>query len=189
MEACFLPGFIREVVLKHRNLDHVSFGHDVETAYLMLEASEALGNHNDAKTLAVGKKMVDHALHNGWDEKLGGFYDEGYYFKDKPGITIINKSKNWWAQAEGLNTLLMLSDFYPDDAMQYYRHFTKLWQYVQTYMIDHTYGDWYEEGLDNEPQRKTALKAHIWKGTYHNFRALRNCIERIEKDEGNATGK
>ena len=178
-----------EIVLKHRNMDHVSFGHDVETAYLMLEASEALGNHNDLKTLAVGKKMVDHALRNGWDEKLGGFYDEGYYFKDKPGVTIINKSKNWWAQAEGLNTLLMLSDFYPDDAMQYYRHFTKLWQYVQTYMIDHMYGDWYEEGLDNERQRKTALKAHIWKGTYHNFRALSNCIKRIEKDEAAAAGK
>ena len=40
-------------------------------------------------------------------------------------------------------------------------------------------GDWYEEGLDNEPQRKTALKSHIWKGTYHNFRALMNCINRI----------
>ncbi len=170
-----------QVIMKHKNLDHVSFGHDVETAYLMLEASEALGNHNDATTLAVGKKMVDHALHNGWDTTLGGFYDEGYYFKDKPGITIINKSKNWWAQAEGLNTLLMLSEFYPADTMQYYQHFTKLWQYVQTYLIDHTYGDWYEEGLDNEPQRKTALKAHIWKGTYHNFRALSNCITRLEK--------
>ena len=169
-----------ETILKHRYIDHVSFGHDVETAYLMLEAAEALGNHNDPKTLAIGKKMVDHALRNGWDSSLGGFYDEGYYFKNKPGITIINKSKNWWAQAEGLNTLLMLSYFYPDDPMKYYAHFTRLWQYVQTYMIDHTYGDWYEEGLDNEPQRKTALKAHIWKATYHNFRALRNCIKRIE---------
>jgi cellobiose epimerase len=155
----------------------------------MLEASEALGNHNDPRTLAVGKKMVDHALRNGWDDTLGGFYDEGYYFKKKSGITIINKGKNWWAQAEGLNTLLMLSDLYPDDTMQYYRHFTTLWQYVQTYLIDHTYGDWYEEGLDNEPQRKTALKAHIWKGTYHNFRALSNCIKRIEKNSGTSTGK
>lgn len=178
-----------QVILKHKNLDHVSFGHDVETAYLMLEASGALGNHNDPKTLAVGKKMVDHALRNGWDKVLGGFYDEGYYFRNKPGISIINKSKNWWAQAEGLNTLLMLSDFYPNDTMKYYQHFTKLWQYVQTYMIDHTYGDWYEEGLDNEPQRKTALKAHIWKGTYHIFRALRNCIRRIEKDSGAQTEK
>jgi mannobiose 2-epimerase len=167
-------------ILKHRTLDHVSFGHDVETAYLMQEATETLGNSHDTKTLAIGKKMVDHALRNGWDNALGGFYDEGYYFKDKPGCTIINKSKNWWAQAEGLNTLLIMSQLYPADSMHYLQHFFKLWDYVQTYLIDHEHGDWYEEGLDNEPQRKTALKAHIWKTTYHNFRALSNCIKRID---------
>lgn len=170
-----------QVIMEHKNLDHVSFGHDVETAYLMQEATEALGNHHDAKTLATGKKMVDHALHNGWDNNLGGFYDEGYYFKDKAGCTIINKSKNWWAQAEGLNTLLIMSQLYPNDSMHYLQHFFKLWEYVQTYLIDHEYGDWYEEGLDNEPARKTALKAHIWKGSYHNFRALSNCIRRLDE--------
>jgi mannobiose 2-epimerase len=41
------------IILKHRNLDHVSFGHDVETAFLMLEASHTLGIHNDTKTLTV----------------------------------------------------------------------------------------------------------------------------------------
>ena len=49
----------------------------------MQEADETLNGKASAKTLAVGKKMVDHALHNGWDDSLGGFYDEGYYFKDK----------------------------------------------------------------------------------------------------------
>ena len=167
-------------VLQHKNLDHVSFGHDVETAYLMQEATEALGNEHDTKTLAIGKKMVDHALRNGWDDSLGGFYDEGYYFKDKPGITIINKSKNWWAQAEALNTLLIMAQLYPNDPMHYLQLFYKEWDYVQKYLIDHEHGDWYEEGLDNEPERKTALKAHIWKGSYHNFRALMNCINRID---------
>ena len=37
------------IILQHRNLNHVSFGHDVETAYLMLEASEALGKKEDKK--------------------------------------------------------------------------------------------------------------------------------------------
>jgi len=68
------------VILKHRNLDHVSFGHNVETAYLMLEASHILGIKHDALTNRIAKKMVDDALKNGWDNKVGGFYDEGYYF-------------------------------------------------------------------------------------------------------------
>ncbi len=183
----FTPGWVpvsfrdssEAVILKHKNSDHVSFGHDVETAYLMLEASHALGLKNDTATLIVGKRMLDHALHNGWDKTIGGFYDEGYYFKNRDTISIIFDSKNWWAQAEGLNTLLLMADRFPNDKIQYYEKFKQLWNYVQTYMIDHVNGDWYEEGLDKEPQRKTALKGHIWKGTYHNLRALNNCIQRL----------
>ncbi len=168
------------VILKHKNLDHVSFGHDVETAYLMEEAAVALGKKNDLKTFRIGKKMVDHALKNGWDNSIGGFYDEGYYFKGSDTISIILDSKNWWAQAEGLNTLLIMADRYPTDTMHYYRKFTLLWNYVKSFLIDHENGDWYEEGIDKEPQRKTALKGHIWKGTYHTYRALANCIERLK---------
>jgi len=52
---------------------------------------------------------------------------------------------------------------------------------VQNYLIDHQYGDWYEEGLDKEPERKTAAKGHIWKATYHNYRALSNCVDRLRQ--------
>lgn len=173
--------FADSIVLKHRNLDHVSFGHDVETAFLLLEASHALGIKNDIKTLRVAKRMVDHALQHGWDNKAGGFYDEGYYFKNKPGITIIKETKNWWAQAEALNTLLLMADRFPDDKMQYFRKFKQLWHYAQTYLIDHEYGDWYEGGLDKEPQKRKALKGHIWKATYHQYRALSHCIQQLRK--------
>jgi len=171
----------KEFILQHKSLNHVSFGHDVEIAYLMLEASHVLGLKNDTRTLTVAKRLIDHALQNGWDNKLGGFYDEGYYFKDSSKIAIIKDSKNWWTQAEGLNTLLLMADRFPNDKMGYYEHFKKMWQYIQTYIIDHNYGDWYEEGLDREPERKTALKGHIWKATYHQSRALFNCIEQLKK--------
>jgi mannobiose 2-epimerase len=167
-------------IRRNKTIEHVSFGHDVETAYLMLEASHALGLKNDALTMSVGKRMVDHALKNGWDRKLGGFYDEGYYFKDKPGITILLESKNWWAQAEGLNTLLLMADHFPNDPMRYFDRFKDLWKYINSYIIDHEHGDWYEEGLDKEPERKTALKGHIWKATYHQFRALANCVKGLK---------
>ncbi|HEY6506061.1 MAG TPA: AGE family epimerase/isomerase [Chitinophagaceae bacterium] len=171
------------VILQHRNIDHVSFGHDIETAYLMLEASHVLGIKNDTMTMIIAKRMVDHALQYGWDSKTGGFYDEAYYFKNKTGITIIKDSKNWWAQAEGLNTLLLMADHFPDDPMQYFEKFRMMWQYIQTYLIDHVNGDWYEEGLDTRPERKTALKGHIWKGTYHHLRSLSNCVQRLRHKE------
>ena len=171
----------RDFILHHHNLDYVSFGHDVETAYLMLEASQALGYKNDSITLMTGKKLVDHALKNGWDKQVGGFYDEGFYFKGDSVITILKESKNWWAQAEGLNTLLLMSDYFPHDPHQYFEKFKTLWTYTQTYLIDHQWGDWYDEGLDKSPERRTALKSQIWKATYHNYRSLSNCVDRLNK--------
>jgi len=82
-----------------------------------------------------------------------------------------------------LNTLLMLADYFPYDPMRYYDQFKKLWKYTQTYLIDHQYGDWYEEGLDKSPERRIALKGHIWKGTYHHFRSLSNCVHRLRGDK------
>lgn len=168
---------------KYKSIDHVSFGHDIETAYLMLEAEHVLGKkHNDA-ILQLGKKMVDHSLDNGWDNAVGGFYDEGFYFKDKPGITILADTKNWWAQAEGLNTLLLMSEHFSNDPHKYYDKFLQLWQYTQTYLIDHEHGDWYQGGLDKQPQYKLALKGQIWKCTYHNLRSLINCSARLIPDK------
>jgi mannobiose 2-epimerase len=166
-------------VLRHRKLDHISFGHDVETAFLLIEASHALGRVKDSQTFIVAKRMVDHALKNGWDNKSGGFFDEGYYFKNRKNITIIRPTKNWWAQAEGLNALLLMADLFPHDRMQYFEKFKKQWEYINTYLIDHVYGEWYSEGLDKSPDVKTSLKGHIWKGNYHQYRALQNCVNRL----------
>jgi mannobiose 2-epimerase len=167
------------VIEQHHQLDHVSFGHDVETAFLMLEASHVLGNKDDQKTLAVAKKMVDQALKLGWDQEKGGFYDEGYYFKD--GYRVTHRTKNWWAQAEGLNSLLLFHELYPDDPMDYYGKFLHLWEYTDTYLIDHEHGDWYSGGLDQQPEYKTANKGGIWKGIYHHYRSLDAVIKRLEK--------
>ncbi|WP_163379276.1 AGE family epimerase/isomerase [Cyclobacterium sp. SYSU L10401] len=165
----------RSAIEKHHNIDHVSYGHDVETAYLMMEASHVLGLTNDYKTWEIGKKMVDHALMHGWDGQSGGFYDGGYYFPEEDAPEIVKDTKNWWAQAEGLNTLLIMADLYPDDPMEYFAKFKQQWNYIQQNLIDHAYGGWYSGGLDKQPELKNGQKGHIWKTAYHNFRSLHNC--------------
>ncbi len=171
-----------EVRKKNWVLDHISFGHDVETAYLMLEASETAGLENDTLTLRKAKKMVDHSIETGWDKQLGGFYEAGYYFKNQNTVTIIKDTKNWWAQAEGLNSLLMMSELFPDDPHNYKALFLKEWEYINTYLIDHEHGGWYPNGIDKEPKEKLAMKAQIWKGNYHTSRSLMNCMKRLKKN-------
>jgi cellobiose epimerase len=167
---------------KNYEYDHVSFGHDVETAYLMLEASEALGIKNDTTTLRIAKKMVDHALKNGWDKEHGGLFDGGYYFTANGPISIIRKTKEWWAQGEALNSFLMMSELFPNDEMLYYGKFYQQYGYIEKYLIDHQYGGWYWGGTDIVPGLLYAPKASIWKANYHTSRALINCITRLKQE-------
>ena len=173
-----------EIRKKNYGLDHVSFGHDYETAFLMLEASHALGLKNDITTLKKAKKMIDHAIENGWDNSNGGFFDEGYYFeengksRERDKCEIIKETKVWWAQAEGLNALLLFSKIFPGEK-KYYELFLQLWDYIKKYLIDHENGDWYWGSLEKEPFYIAEPKGTIWKGTYHTGRALMNCIKML----------
>jgi len=175
-----------DVRKENYGLDHVSFGHDYETAFLMLEASHVLGLEHDTKTAAIAKKMLDHALAWGWDKSVGGFYDGGYYFKGEDRCTIIKDTKNWWAQAEGLNALLLFSRIFP--GQDYYTRFLEQWEYVKKYIVDNENGDWFEGGIDKEPHFKTGLKSHIWKCTYHTGRSLMNCIGSLSEKEEMRSG-
>ena len=162
-------------------LDHVSFGHDIETAYLLLEAEEVIGEESEL-THEVAKKMVDHALRFGFDDSVGGLYDGGYYMEEDGPIEIVRDSKNWWAQVETLNTLQLMEGLYPNDPMDYGGKFLKQWRYINTYLIDHERGGFYAGGLDKEPERKTGNKSGIWKGAYHTARSLLNVVERMERE-------
>jgi mannobiose 2-epimerase len=170
----------------HYYHDHVSFGHDVETAYLLLEATEALGTTRDARTMQVTKRMLDHSLRTGWDTAVGGFYEAGYYYAGRPTLTVVDDTKNWWAQAEGLNTLLIFGDLFPDDPMRYHQRFVTQWRYITTYVVDHEHGGWYPGGIDKQPEMQRALKGQIWKAAYHDGRALMNVSRRLEQPGGGA---
>ena len=161
-------------------MDHVSVGHDIETAFLMLEAAQALGRHED-KVMQVGKSMVDHALSVGWDDTVGGFYDIVYYLPEQTEASVIKDTKTWWAQAEGLNSLLLMHTLYPDHEPAYFDRFTTLWGYANTYLIDLDRGGWYSGGLDKEPELFDAPKSHIWKGSYHTVRSLMHSADMLHE--------
>jgi cellobiose epimerase len=171
----------KEVHRKLYFLDHMSFGHDVETAYLLMEAAAAL-KHHDKKTPEICKKMVDNAMNYGWDRQNAGVFDAGYFYKGEKEVTILRDTKNWWAQAETLNTLLIMSELYPKDPLDYRKRFLDQWKYIKKYLVDWEYGEWYPSSIDKDPDAKLAKKAQIWKGNYHTVRSMINCINRIRKE-------
>lgn len=160
--------------------DHDSYGHDVETAYLMLEAEDVLGHGHDPRTERMAKLLVDHALANGWDETYGGFFEDGTTF-GKPE----NKSKSWWVQMEGLNSLLLMHEKYGRETDVYFKAFQRQWQFIRDYQIDAKFHGVYPSiGPDGIPLNTT--KGEIWKAAYHDGRALLNVTARLQRLAGAA---
>jgi mannobiose 2-epimerase len=150
---------------------HDSFGHDVETAYLMLETDEALHGKASEKTEHMAKMLVDQALAYGWDAENGGFFREGTAF-GKPEDTL----KEWWIQAEGLNALLMMHERYGKQTGAYFERFLQQWRFIKDHQIDSQYHGLYElTKADGTPV--TQDKGTIWKGGYHDGRAFWNVRE------------
>ena len=161
----------RAFILENLKYDHKSFGHDIETAYLLIEAAEVLYGKADPKTIEVAKKLVDHTIKYGFDQDFYGLFDRGYRFDQTGEIEIVNRQKVWWAQAEAWHALALISQFFPEDPT-YPEACQKMWDYIKKEMIDTEHGGWYSSGLDENPESKMNKKASPWKGAYHNGRAL-----------------
>jgi mannobiose 2-epimerase len=154
---------------------HDSYGHDVETAYLMLETDEVLHQKANPKTERMAKMLLDHALAYGWDHENGGFFREGTTF-GKPEDTL----KEWWIQVEGLNALLLMHERYGREDGIYFQRFLEQWKFIQTHTIDAQYHGLYNlTKADGTPV--TLDKGSIWKGAYHDSRAFWNVSERLRK--------
>jgi mannobiose 2-epimerase len=153
--------------------DHDSYGHDVEAAYLMLEASAVLGHTHDAATERTARMLVDHALAYGWDAILGGFYREGTTY-GKPEDML----KEWWVEVEGLNALLLMHQKYGAKSDLYFQAFQQQWSFVKGYQIDSEFHGLYAViAPDGKPP--TPDKGNIWKAAYHDGRALLNVSDRL----------
>ena len=154
--------------------DHDSYGHDVETAYLLLEAQDVLEQH-DPKTERVAKLLLDHALAYGWDETNGGFFREGTTFGKAEDV-----KKEWWVQFEGLNALLLMHEKYGKQTDLYLNAFQKQWQFIKEKQIDHEFAGIYNT-VEQDGTVTDHTKARIWKEAYHDTRALLNVIGRLGK--------
>ena len=172
----------RQYILENKQFDHISFGHDIETAYLLLEASEILYGEYDSATLRIAKNLTDHSLQYGMDANNYGMFYEGYRFGENQEVEIINDLKSWWVQAEAWHTCRLMQTLYPKEE-KYKQAGDALWTYILEQMLDQQYGGWYNGGLDTRPESKTRNKAHPWKNAYHNGRAMMQVLNLYRKSE------
>ncbi|MHB8522124.1 MAG: AGE family epimerase/isomerase [Limisphaerales bacterium] len=140
----------------------LSYGHNVEFAWLMVRAEKVLGRkpswpHFDA--------IMNHALKCGYDHERGGLYSRGY--DDRPATEL---EKIWWVQAEMLAALTDGLKHEPKNAA-YSKALDQELQWLVAYQINSPDGIWLESvNADGTP--KSTAKAHSWKGAYHDVRGI-----------------
>jgi mannobiose 2-epimerase len=161
--------------------DHVSYGHDIELSWLLVEAAEVLGDPAlvaRARTEALAIAQVTNA--EGIDTD-GGVYMEG----SPKGPT--NMNKEWWEQAEAVTGFLNAYQISGDP--QYFAYSRRSWDFIQKHFVDRQRGDWYDTLQRDDtpileyhaPDGRTfpTAKLSIWKCPYHNSRCCLELIERL----------
>ena len=152
-----------------------SYGHDIESTWLIWEAAELLNdksllNEIRPKILA----MVDTFIAEGFDKKTNSTWYE--YF---PKTGKKDSDRHWWVQIEAVEGLANAYDMTGDKK---YRDLAlKQWDYISQNLIDRVHGEWFwridDDGfpVDSEP------KMGMWKCPYHNGRGLMHMIREMEK--------
>lgn len=146
---------------------HDSFGHDVEAAYLLTEATGALGRAEDPPTWSVARQLVDHALTWGWDEKYGGFYNKGETF-----FQAHDTRKFGWVQAEGLMALLLMHKRFGHETATYFDAFGRQWRFIRNLQIDHKGGSWHSVVTRDGCTLARSAQADETGSIYHYVRAM-----------------
>ena len=150
--------------------DEISFGHDIEFSWLLVESAEVLGDDTlirQAKAEAVEIARV--TLNEGVDPD-GGVLGEA----NPKGIT--NSFKEWWPQAEA--AVGFLNAYQLSGDKKYLAASRSSWEFIEAQLVDRKNGEWYM-GVSRDGKTKPPVKVSFWKCPYHNSRACMELIDRL----------
>lgn len=155
----------------------VSYGHDLETSWLLVDALDALefAGRLDASTKAsvedAATRMASHALRTGWDP-AGGVFDVGVPEGQAEPPRVTGYEKIWWAQAETLPGLFRLHQRTRDPGLL--DRMEETLEFLATKSFDPEGGEFFW-GVDSKGNclGRGDHKGEMWKTPYH---ALRACL-------------
>jgi mannobiose 2-epimerase len=151
----------------------VSFGHDVETAFLMIEAEEALGREPSAATLRAARMLVDHALARGFDHARGQLFEYGSAYG-----AAIDRSIQWWAQFEAWHAFFLMHERYGRETPRYWDAATKAWALTRDAFTDTAHPGVCPQ-MDEGGAVRCDSKSHQWFVSYHTARSLLLSADRL----------
>ncbi len=153
-------------------LDLHSYGHDIETAWLMDRGVEILGEEKyKDKMTPITRDLTAQIYRTAFDGRsLANECEKG----------VVNTHRIWWVQAETVVGFLNGYQMNPDKP-EYLEAAEKEWEFIKEYVIDKRSGsEWFWEV---DPEGKPFPERPIvepWKCPYHNGRM---CFEVIKRNK------
>lgn len=149
--------------------DVISYGHDIEAAWLLLDCAEATGDGTMIETYQKHCVRMAEATLEGIDT------DGGLWYEFDPATEELIAEKHWWPQAElwlGFHKAWKLTG-----EARYLDIVYRNWTFTKAQLFDDENGEWlWGKRADGSIIEKD--KAGFWKCPYHNGRA---CIELLSR--------
>ncbi len=150
----------------------VSYGHDVEASWLILEAAELAGDPALLERARTnGLRLARLTLEQGFDREAGGV------LADRQEDGRLDDDKHWWIQAEAIVGFLNAFELSGEEAFLVAAERT--WAFVDRFLIDRQHGEWrWRTRRDGTPVPGVP-KVEPWKCPYHNSRAALETMTRV----------
>jgi mannobiose 2-epimerase len=146
----------------------VSYGHDLETTWLLTEAARVLGKPDDPDIKSAMLVMGTGAAQRGFDASMGGYFEEGV-----PGGSPTSTDKIWWVESEALAGNFWLYRLTGDT--MYLDRLESTLKFIEDHQRDNQNPgtEWFW-GItkDGQINSRGDHKGEEWKASYHNSRAL-----------------
>lgn len=157
----------------HSILDLHSYGHDIETAWLMDRGVEVLGRDDYRRKMTpITKDLTNQIFHVAFDgHSLANECDRG----------VVNENRVWWVQAETVIGFLNGYEKEPKRT-EYLEAAVSEWEFIKEYVIDKRTGsEWFWEVKKDGSPIEGRPVVEPWKCPYHNGRMCMELIKRAEK--------
>ena len=148
----------------------ISFGHDIEAAWLLLEAATITGTESITKRIKQSAVDLSKAASKGLDT------DGGLWYETDRAYQHWIYEKHWWPQAEAMVGFFNAWQLTGEE--DYLNKSAGCWSFIKRKLKDPR-GEWYW-GIDKSDKLINKDKAGFWKCPYHNSRACMELINRIQ---------
>lgn len=159
----------------HSILDLHSYGHDIETAWLLERGLEILQDEAyHVRFLPMLQDLEQEILKAAYDgESVAAECENG----------VVKQNRIWWVQCESMIGFYNAYQKRPHEK-QYLEAVEHIWTYVKTYMIAAKEGcEWYNERFYDKSVNEGEPMLSPWKCPYHNGRMCLEMMARMDQGE------